>query len=245
MTVHGTYQPDAATRLARRFCRAELPGAVGHRGHRSAPIAGNAAHSPVATDLAVPAPVAVGVAVAPTNHRDGLDRGLSLLVRSGRRSKVTSRLALMMTAFHAVVAFALSFEALQDLAVRSGIPKMLAWLWPLIIDVSIAQATLALLALWRPEGAASQGDYEDLDVDTDENLDDDEDRGTRRRCPARGNSCAARTGRVAQPQDQATPGGRTARSGARRAAGEGQREATRAAWTAPTPSPSKRITAPG
>jgi hypothetical protein len=142
----------------------------------SASIAGNAAHSLVATDLAVPAPVAVGVAVAPPIILMASIEGLSLLVRSGRRSKVTSRLALMMTAFLAVVAFVLSFEALRDLAVRSGIPEMLAWLWPLIIDVSIAQATLALLALWRPEEAAVQGDHEDLDFDMDENLDGDEAR---------------------------------------------------------------------
>ena len=140
----------------------------------SASIAGNAAHSLVATDLAVPAPVAVGVAVAPPIILMASIEGLSLLVRGGRRSKLTSRLALMMTAFLALVAFVLSFEALRGLAVRSGIPEMLAWLWPLIIDVSIAQATLTLLALWRPEEAATQGDYDDLEFDADENVNDDE-----------------------------------------------------------------------
>lgn len=44
-------------------------------------------------------------------------------------------------------AFVLSFDALRDLAIRSGIRAELAWLWPLAVDVTIAQATIALLAL--------------------------------------------------------------------------------------------------
>ena len=140
----------------------------------SASIAGNAAHSLVATDLAVPARLAVGVAVAPPIILMLSIEGLSLLVRSGRRSKVTFRLALTSTGLLAVFAFVLSFEALRDLAVRSGIPEMLAWMWPVIIDVSIAQATLALLALWRPEEATTDRDYEDLGLDIDDEFDDDE-----------------------------------------------------------------------
>jgi hypothetical protein len=140
----------------------------------SASIAGNAAHSLVATDLAVPARLAAGVAVAPPIILMLSIEGLSLLVRSGRRSKVTFRLALTSTGLLAVFAFVLSFEALRDLAVRSGIPETLAWMWPVIIDVSIAQATLALLALWQPEETTTEGDYEDLDFDMDDAFDDDE-----------------------------------------------------------------------
>jgi DNA-directed RNA polymerase specialized sigma24 family protein len=139
----------------------------------SASIAGNAAHSLVATDLAVPARLAVGVAVAPPIILMLSIEGLSMLVRSGRRSKVTFRLALSSTGLLAVFAFVLSFEALRNLAVRSGIPEMLAWMWPVIVDVSIAQATLALLALWRPAEVANDGAYEDLD-DMDGEFDDDE-----------------------------------------------------------------------
>jgi hypothetical protein len=139
----------------------------------SASIAGNAAHSLVATDLAVPAPLAVGVAVAPPIILMLSIEGLSMLVRSGRRSKVTSRLALTSTGLLAVFAFVLSFEALRDLAVRSGIAETLAWMWPVIVDVSIAQATLALLALWRPAEAATEGRYEDLDFDMDGEFDNE------------------------------------------------------------------------
>jgi Protein of unknown function (DUF2637) len=140
----------------------------------SASIAGNAAHSLMATDLAVPAPLAAGVAVAPPIILMLSIEGLSLLVRSGRRSKVTFRLALMSTGLLAVFAFVLSFEALRDLAVRSEIPERLAWMWPVIVDVSIAQATLALLALWRPEEVATEENYEDLDFDMDGEFDDEE-----------------------------------------------------------------------
>ena len=51
-----------------------------------------------------------------------------------------------MTVLLAGGAFALSFDALRALAVTAGIRSDLAWIWPLIIDLSIAQATLALLA---------------------------------------------------------------------------------------------------
>lgn len=44
-------------------------------------------------------------------------------------------------------AFALSFSALRDLAVRSGIEPGLAYMWPLIVDGFIVVATAAAFAL--------------------------------------------------------------------------------------------------
>lgn len=41
----------------------------------------------------------------------------------------------------------MSFAALRDLAVRVGMPVDLAWLWPLLIDGMIVEATLAVVAL--------------------------------------------------------------------------------------------------
>jgi hypothetical protein len=79
---------------------------------------------------------------------------------------------------------------------------MQAWLWPLILDMSIAQATLAMLALWRPEQAATQGDYEDLVFGMDEDFGNgaaEELDGCRRR----GRSCAAHTVRTG-PRSQGT-----------------------------------------
>jgi hypothetical protein len=43
--------------------------------------------------------------------------------------------------------FVLSFAALRDLAARAGIPGQLAWLWPMIVDGTILQATMAVVAL--------------------------------------------------------------------------------------------------
>lgn len=51
------------------------------------------------------------------------------------------------TVIIAVGAFVLSFAALTDLAVRSGITPALAWIWPVIIDGLIVAATVAIVAL--------------------------------------------------------------------------------------------------
>ncbi|MFI6220906.1 DUF2637 domain-containing protein [Nocardia salmonicida] len=44
-------------------------------------------------------------------------------------------------------AFVLSFAALRDLAIRAHTPNELAWLFPVIVDGTIIQATIAVLAL--------------------------------------------------------------------------------------------------
>ena len=44
-------------------------------------------------------------------------------------------------------AFWLSFVALADLAVRSGITRNQAWIWPLLVDGLIVVATVAVVAL--------------------------------------------------------------------------------------------------
>ncbi|MEV6656889.1 DUF2637 domain-containing protein [Nocardia fluminea] len=46
-----------------------------------------------------------------------------------------------------LAAFVLSFAALRDLAIRAHTPKELAWLFPVIVDGTIIQATIAVLAL--------------------------------------------------------------------------------------------------
>jgi len=74
--------------------------------------------------------------------------------------------ALAMTFALAGCAFVLSFDALRDLAGALGMPPGRAWLWPVAIDVSIANSTLALLSLASsrgvqrpagPRGAATRG----------------------------------------------------------------------------------------
>jgi hypothetical protein len=56
-------------------------------------------------------------------------------------------LGLVMTISVAACAFFLSFDALRALAVMLGWPSGTAWLFPIVIDVSIAQATFGLLSL--------------------------------------------------------------------------------------------------
>lgn len=155
---HPAAVDDVDHRWARRFFWAVLVLAS------SASIAGNGAHTWVATDLAVPRALATAVAVAPPVTLMLSIEGVSMLVRTGRRSTATFRWALAMTLFLGVCAGVLSFDALYDLAVRSGVPGVLAYLWPVVVDVTIAQATIALWALSRPAPAADPVGEADFDV---------------------------------------------------------------------------------
>lgn len=63
--------------------------------------------------------------------------------------------ALALTAALALGSFALSFDALRSFAVMLGIRQAMSWIWPAVIDVAIAHATLCLLSLSRPKHAAT------------------------------------------------------------------------------------------
>jgi hypothetical protein len=63
------------------------------------------------------------------------------LVRNGRRAAIGLAGAI------AVASFVLSFAGLASLALRSGIPERLAWLWPMMLGGAVAQATVAIMAL--------------------------------------------------------------------------------------------------
>jgi uncharacterized membrane protein YidH (DUF202 family) len=74
------------------------------------------------------------------------DRPRGALV--GRRSLAFTRVAaVVITVGIGAASFVLSFAALRDLASRAGIPGQLAWLWPMIVDGTILQATMAVVAL--------------------------------------------------------------------------------------------------
>ena len=62
-------------------------------------------------------------------------------VRWARRS------AVLIVLIIGAAAFVLSFAALRDLAVMAHTPTHLAWLFPVIVDGTIIQATIAVLAL--------------------------------------------------------------------------------------------------
>lgn len=72
--------------------------------------------------------------VAASRSHGGVSRGVIV-------AAVTGTFAL------ALGAFLLSFGALQDLARLAGIPDGQAWLWPLIVDGVILQATISVVAL--------------------------------------------------------------------------------------------------
>jgi hypothetical protein len=112
-----------------------------------ASVAGNVAHAVLTHPEH--APIAATAAVIPPAVLLGATHGVALLVRS-RTHGATYWCALAMTVMLAGCAFVLSFGALRALALTwAGFPPETAWLWPLAIDLSIAQSTLALLALTR------------------------------------------------------------------------------------------------
>ena len=62
-------------------------------------------------------------------------------------SRFVVLLAVTGTILLALGAFWLSFTTLRDLAILSGIPEAQAWIWPLIVDGVILEATISVVAL--------------------------------------------------------------------------------------------------
>jgi len=110
-------------------------------------VTGNAVHAvlhasapPIAGAVAVVPPIALLTAV----------HGVTVLQRKQVRSTAAHRLAVVLTVLIAAGAFWLSFTALRSLAELAGIPHSQAWLWPLIIEGSMTQATVALISITQP-----------------------------------------------------------------------------------------------
>ncbi|WP_280471838.1 DUF2637 domain-containing protein [Nocardia cyriacigeorgica] len=80
--------------------------------------------------------------------------GVGLLVRAQNKARFAYWVVVLLTASIAGIAFALSFDALRELAIQVGMSKSLAGLFPIIIDGAIGQATIALLVLARPPSTA-------------------------------------------------------------------------------------------
>ncbi|WAJ47946.1 DUF2637 domain-containing protein (plasmid) [Mycobacterium sp. Aquia_216] len=111
-------------------------------------VAGNVAHA-VLTAPPGTVRLAAAAAVVPPAVLLGATHSVALLVKT-RRVGFVYWLALAMTFALAGCAFILSFDALRDLAVALGMAPSRAWLWPVAIDVSIANSTLSLLSLSPP-----------------------------------------------------------------------------------------------
>lgn len=63
--------------------------------------------------------------------------------------------AVVITTVIGIASFVLSFAALWDLATMAGVPRQLSWLWPVIVDGTILQATISVIALAQFEGERS------------------------------------------------------------------------------------------
>lgn len=108
-------------------------------------ITGNATQA-LLHDTPLPV-VAAAVAVIPPLSLLAAVHGVTVLARAHTATRTTRWVATAMTVLIATGAFWLSFTALRSLAITAGVPRAEAWLWPVIIEGSMAQATVALLAL--------------------------------------------------------------------------------------------------
>ncbi|WP_433755782.1 DUF2637 domain-containing protein [Nocardia sp. CA-135398] len=108
-------------------------------------IAGNATQAVLHT-VASPV-VAASVAIVPPIALLFAVHGVSILLRAHAAAHATRLIATAMTVLIAAGAFWLSFTALRAMALLAGVPVSEAWLWPLIVEGSMAQSTVALLAL--------------------------------------------------------------------------------------------------
>ena len=142
---------DAPARGAVRFFWVWLIVATG------VSVAGNVAHAVLTAPMGT-VRLAAAAAVVPPAVLLGSTHSVALLVRA-HRVGLHYWCALAMTFALAGCAFVLSFDALRDLAVALGMPPDRAWLWPVAIDVSIANSTLALLSLAPPRAASQPADH--------------------------------------------------------------------------------------
>lgn len=67
---------------------------------------------------------------------------------TGTRALLVARVsAVVTTTLICTASFVLSFAALWDLATLAGLPDGLSWLWPVIVDGAIMQATISVVAV--------------------------------------------------------------------------------------------------
>ncbi|MBV6362756.1 DUF2637 domain-containing protein [Mycobacteroides chelonae] len=90
--------------------------------------------------------LAASVAAVPPTVLLASVHGIAVLAKTSASGRVY-RAAVVATAALALGAFLLSFVALRDLAVIAHIPAPLAFVLPLVIDLAIGVATLALVAV--------------------------------------------------------------------------------------------------
>jgi uncharacterized protein DUF2637 len=90
--------------------------------------------------------IQIGTAAVPPLFLLAVVHGIALSVRAGASGTVYCW-AVTATAVIGVRALGLSFRALRNLLIHTGIPPVWAWLFPAIIDTAIGVSTLMLVAL--------------------------------------------------------------------------------------------------
>lgn len=118
-------------------------------------LSGNVAHAALTASESTRWLAAAVAAVPPTVLLASV-HGIAVLAKTSASGRVY-RAAVVATTGLALGAFMLSFVALRDLAVIAHIPRPLAFVLPLVIDLAIAVATLALVAVGdKPTRRVSQ-----------------------------------------------------------------------------------------
>lgn len=118
-------------------------------------LAGNVVHAALAASEGTRW-LAAAVATVPPTVLLASVHGIAVLAKTTSSGRVY-RAAVTATTALALGAFLLSFVALRDLAILAHIPAPLAFVLPLVIDLAIAVATLALVAVGdKPTRRASQ-----------------------------------------------------------------------------------------
>ncbi|MFD3707446.1 DUF2637 domain-containing protein [Nocardia sp. NPDC058658] len=138
-THHVGGSPHVRTTRAHVFFWVELVIAAG------VSVAGNATHV-LLHGTTLPA-VAVVVAIIPPLALLSAVEGVQVLGGAGAGSSLARGCATTLTVMIAAAAFWLSFTALRALAIAAGVPASDAWLWPLIVEGSMAQSSIALLSI--------------------------------------------------------------------------------------------------
>lgn len=118
-------------------------------------LAGNVVHAALTASPGTRWLAAAVAAVPPTVLLSSV-HGIAVLAKTSASGRVY-RAAVMATTALAAGAFVLSFVALRDLAILAHIPRHLAFVLPLVIDLAIGVATLALVAVGdKPTRRVSQ-----------------------------------------------------------------------------------------
>ncbi|MGW3542651.1 DUF2637 domain-containing protein [Nocardia niigatensis] len=107
-------------------------------------ITGNATHT-VLYAPTKPA-IAAAIAIVPPIALLAAVHSVAVLARAHTTARLTHILATALTILIALAAFRLSFTALRALAISAAVPTSESWLFPIIVEGTMTQATISLLA---------------------------------------------------------------------------------------------------